>query len=161
MSELISPDLPRWNKLRAALDEFRSYLAPGTPPFVLHAANDYWWDGDEYKRSRPFGFPSQMRGVYLMYDAADMLMYVGVALVSFDKRVWSHDQLFASYGDKRRWTDVIALEPKYLFLAPSLEFFLICWLAPKYNTAYSGYELPRAGGSAGAEPGAAADGGGV
>jgi hypothetical protein len=157
MAEPVSPDMPRWQHLRAALDDFRSYLAPNTPPFVLHAANDYWWDDDEYKRLRPAGFPSRMRGVYLMYDDAGELMYVGVALVSFDKRVWSHDDLFASHGVERRWTDVIALEPEYAFLALSLEFFLISRLRPKYNTSYSGYEVPRLGGSADAEPGAAAD----
>ncbi len=148
MAEPVSPDMPRWLQLRTALAEFRYYLAPHTPPFILLAANDFLWDNDEYKRLRPAGFPSRLRGVYLMYDGAGELMYVGVALVNFDKRVWSHDDLFASHRAERRWTDVIALEPEYAFLSLSLEFFLISRLRPKYNTSYSGYEVPRLTGSA-------------
>jgi hypothetical protein len=153
-------DLLRWARVRAALDEFRAYLAPHVPPFPLIAANDYWWDDEEYYRSRPEGFPTRMRGVYLMFDAADELLYVGVALVNFDKRVWSHDEMFASWGVERRWTDVIVLPPEYAFLGLSLEYFLICRLCPKCNTSYKGYKIPRCG-SGPAEPGAAADGGGM
>ena len=145
MDAAVSPDMPRWQQLRAALADFRSYLSPDIPPFPILAANDYWWDDDEYKRNRPVGFPSKMRGVYLMYDANGELMYVGVALVNFDKRVWSHDDLFASHSDERRWTDIISINPEHAFLALSLEYFLICRLRPKYNTAYSGYEVPQLG----------------
>ena len=157
MSEPISPDLPRWQQLRAALVEFRSHLAPHVAPFKLTAANDSWWDNDEYKRLRPAGFPSRMRGVYLMYDETGELMYVGVALVNYDKRVWSHDAKFEAHEAERRWTDVIEFEPEYAFLALSLEYFLICRLRPKYNHAYSGYEVPSLSSSADAEPGAAGD----
>jgi hypothetical protein len=37
-------------------------------------ANDSSWDDDEYYRSRPDGFPTRMRGVYLVFDEADELL---------------------------------------------------------------------------------------
>jgi hypothetical protein len=154
MAEPVPADLPRWQAVRTVLGEFRSYLAPHVPPFRLVAANDSWWDDEEYRRSRPTGFPSKMRGVYLISDAAGELLYVGVALVNFDKRVWSHDAMFTANGVERRWTDVIALEPEYAFLALSLEYFLICRLRPRCNTSYSGYEVPPTGCSPDDSPGA-------
>jgi len=99
-----------------------------------------------------------MRGVYLIFDEHEELLYAGVALVNFDNRVWSHDACFESWDVERRWTDVIELQPEYAFLGLSLEYFLICRLNPRCNTSYKGYEIPKSEGGC-AEPGASADGG--
>jgi hypothetical protein len=142
-------ELPRWNLVRSALNEFRSCLAPHVPQFSLLAANDYAWTNEEYKRLRPDGFPSRTRGVYLIFDRAEELLYVGSSLVNFDKRVWSHDQLFNSQRVQRRWTDVIVLPSEYAFLAPSLEYFLICKLRPRFNGTFMRHEVTSPGGSCG------------
>jgi hypothetical protein len=144
MTEAVSADLPRWCAVRAALDDFQGYLSHQVASFRIIAANDSWWDDDEYKRLRAEGFPSRLRGLYLIYDDTDELLYVGVALVNYDKRVWSHDALFTAWEVKRRWTDIIPLEPQCAFLGLSLEYFLICRLSPKCNTSYKGYEIPVA-----------------
>ena len=135
-------DLPRWRAVRATLDEFQRYLSPRVEQLRIIAANDSWWNADEYKQLRADGFPSRLRGVYLIYDQHDELLYVGVALVNFDKRVWSHDTMFAAREVERRWTDIIPLGPEYAFLALSLEYFLISRLNPKCNTSYKGYQIP-------------------
>jgi hypothetical protein len=140
-----SDDLPRWNAVRSALEEFRTYLAPHVPIFPLIAANDAQWCDEEYRRLRPKGFPSRMRGVYLIYDENEELIYVGVTLVNFDKRVWSHDAGLRILGIRRRWTDIIELPPEYAFLGLSLEHFLICRLSPRCNTSYVGYGIASEG----------------
>ena len=38
-------------------------------------------------------------GVYLIYDAASQLQYVGLAMYTFDHRIWGHDEYVP-----RQWT---------------------------------------------------------
>jgi hypothetical protein len=73
--------------VRRALRDFQSYLAPHVPTLEFVNATDAWWTEEEYNRLRPPGFPTRMRGVYLLFDENEVLLYVGVAMVSFDKRV--------------------------------------------------------------------------
>ena len=136
------PSVERWMGVRSALADFQKYLAPHIAPFPLIAANDFWWSDEEYYLRRPDGFPSRLRGVYLIFDDDARLLYVGSALVNFDKRVWSHDTNFKFRDMQRRWTDIIALPDEYAFLGLSLEYFLICRLQPACNTSFSGYEVP-------------------
>ena len=126
--------LSRWEPVLEAIAVFRSYLAPNVPPFELIAANDKRWTDEEYGRLRPSGFPARLRGVYLIYDDAEALLYVGMATVCFDKRVWKHGHA------ARRYTDIIVFGDEHLFLAPALEYFLITQLRPPKNTAFRGHE---------------------
>lgn len=68
-------------------------------------------------------------------DAPDALLYVGVAMYTFDYRVWEHEPDIPN----RRYIDFIAFPDKYAFLAPALEFFLISRLNPPHNSIYTGY----------------------
>lgn len=130
--------LARWIPVRKALDDFRTYLAPHIPDFDLLNATDAHWTEDEYRRLRPKGFPTRLCGVYLLFDEAELLQYVGVAVVNFDKRVWSHDTWI-----ERRWIDIIPIRDEFVFLAPSLEYFLICRLAPRHNKSFNGHTIPK------------------
>jgi len=123
--------LPRWQPALDAIDEFRSHFAEHVPPFELVAACDKHWTDEEYRRLRPHGFPRGLRGVYFIFDDAETLQYIGVATGCFDKRVWSHGQWLS-----RRYTDIIALDDSHIFLAPSLEYFLITRLRPMGNSVF-------------------------
>ena len=127
----------RWKPVRQALGQFHSYLAPHILPFEIRNATDWQWSDKQYDELRPSGFPTHLRGIYLLFDKKEVLLYVGVAMVNFEKRVWSHDKWL-----DRRWIDIIPIQDKHLFLAPSLEFFLICRLRPTKNTSFSGYTVP-------------------
>ena len=52
----------------------------------------------------------------------------------FDKRVWSHQSRL-----EYRWIDIIPFDEEHYFLAPALEFFLICKLNPLDNRVFRGY----------------------
>jgi hypothetical protein len=123
----------RWEKLLPALRDFQSLLAPAIPPLTVIAASDRTWTDEEYRQRRPKGF-ARMRGVYLLFGPDERLLYVGLAMWSFDKRVWSHDAEI-----DRRWTDVIPFPDNLVCLAPALEFFLISRLDPPGNKTYRGY----------------------
>lgn len=125
-------DKQRWKMIQPAIDEFQSFLSPEVPPLEIIEANDREWK-EKYEQLRPKGFPSRLRGVYLIFDAEERLQYIGVATVNFDKRVWSHDD----YVD-RRFTDVISFDDKFIFLAQALEHFLILKLRPPKNKALKG-----------------------
>lgn len=128
-------DLPRWAPIRPCLQRFvRDYCPAAMPPLTLLHGSDRTWTDDEYRTRRPDGFPGRLRGVYLLFDTAETLLYVGVAMWSFDKRVWAHDEWSA-----RRFIDVIPFADRWLPLALSLEFVLIQALHPPGNTTYRGY----------------------
>jgi hypothetical protein len=128
--------LPRWRKVEPLLREFESYLAAEAPPLRIVPANDYDWSDEEYRqRKRDFKVCSGS-GVYLIFDVASQLQYVGLAMNTFDHRIWSHDEYIS-----RQWTDVIPFDPAWYFLAPALEFFLIVHLRPPANTAYRQYSI--------------------
>lgn len=126
--------IERWRPVLDSIKHFELLLASAIPPLRITAAVDKNWTDEEYKRLRPEGFPGELRGVYLIYDPAAVLQYVGLAMWSFDTRVWSHD----AHMD-RRWIDVIAFDDQCWCLAPALEFRLICDLHPPCNKIYRGY----------------------
>ncbi len=124
----------RWAQVLPLLHEFQTYLGPRCRSLEIRQATDKQWTDDEYRRFRPEGFPSRMRGVYLPYDAEGWLIYVGLAMFSFDTRVWSHD-----VDMPRGWIDVVPFDDDTAFLAPALEFFLISKLKPTFNKVYRDY----------------------
>jgi hypothetical protein len=136
--------MERWQAVERALDEFQSYLAPSVPRLSIAYACDKRWPDEEYKRRRPKGFPSRLRGIYLIYDEAETLLYVGVAMWNYDKRCWSHDTELP-----RRHLDIIPLDDEHAFLALSLEFFLISKLRPRHNSSYRDYSAGKPAGVAG------------
>jgi len=127
----------RFVPIQRELERFQRTLCnPSMPPLVvIHATNRQWTDA-EYASRKPAGFPGRLRGVYLISDDAEVLQYVGVALWSFDKRVWSHDAMI-----QRRFIDIVPIADAWLPLALALEFWLIQALAPPGNTTYQGYGL--------------------
>ena len=139
MDEALS--LPRWSTVEPLLREFESYLAANAPRLRILSANDYTWSYEEYRQRKQEFKVCSGNGVYLIYDAASQLQYVGLAMNTFDHRIWGHDEHVS-----RRWTDVIPFDPAWYFLAPALEFFLIVRLRPPGNKAYSKYTIgERAG----------------
>lgn len=130
-------DESRWDSLRPCIADFHKHLSATCPPLVVIQATDKTWTDEEYKMMRPDGFPSQLRGVYLLYDATGTLNYIGSTFVNFDKRVWTHEPRVP-----RRWIDIIPLSDDIYFLAPALELFLISKLHPPYNTDGRGYVVP-------------------
>jgi hypothetical protein len=118
------------------LREFETYLAPDAPRLEIINADDRKWSYEEYRcRKREFKICSG-NGVYLLFNSEDQLRYVGVAMNTFDHRIWGHDEQVT-----RQWTDVIPFPSGWYFLAPALEFFLIVRLQPPDNTAYRGYTI--------------------
>ena len=127
--------LSRWSTLLPLLEKFQTHLASNVPKLEIIAATDKRWSDDDYKQLRPRGFPSNLRGVYLLFGEDETLLYVGLAMWCFDKRVWSHDEWIP-----RRWTDIISMNDQTIFLAPSLEYWLISHLNPTHNKVYKGYQ---------------------
>ena len=127
----------RWERIIPHIKEFQSHLAKHVPELRIEFANDNTWSNDQYKEQRKSGIYSRF-GVYLMFDNAECLEYVGVAMNSFDDRIWSHRTFV-----ERRYTDVIAIPHQFYFLGLALEFFLICRLQPPKNTTYKGYTIPQ------------------
>ena len=131
---------PRWQPIIPHLGEFQRYLAENIPPLEILAANDRAWSQERYLDQEKSGIFNQY-GVYLIFAPDESLQYIGVAMNRFHDRIWSHDD----YVD-RRWTDIVPLPHAYYFLAPALEFFLICRLRPPMNRTYRAYtilELPK------------------
>jgi hypothetical protein len=125
----------RWGPVLPILDAFQRHLAENIPRLEIIAAADKRWSDEQYMQHRPEGFPSRLRGVYLLFDENKSLLYVGLAMWSFDKRVWTHDEWIP-----RRWIDIILLNNETVFLAPSLEHWLISRLNPSHNKVYKKYQ---------------------
>ncbi|MCX5661233.1 MAG: GIY-YIG nuclease family protein [Planctomycetota bacterium] len=127
----------RWQAIIPVLGEFQSRLAPDVPALRLEHANDSAWSMERYREQCKTGIFNQW-GVYLIFNKADELQYVGLAMYSFHKRIWSHDENIKDRG----MTDVIAFSPEHYFFSPALEFFLICRLRPPMNKTYRTYTIP-------------------
>lgn len=125
----------RWELILPVLNQFQKrFCHPQMPPLHLLVGSDKAWPSDEYEQRKPNGFPSKLRGVYLLSDTNERLQYVGLAMWNFDKRVWSHDTHF-----ERRCVDIVPIADPWYVLAPALEFYLIQELKPPQNTVYCGY----------------------
>lgn len=125
----------RWRAAHSALAEFRSYVTERVPTFEIVNETDRTWSDEEYRerRSRRLQEP----GVYLMFDDDGVLLYVGVARWTFDKRVWTHDQEPRFLARPRRWIDLIPFPRECAFLASALEHFLIERLRPVHNVQHN------------------------
>jgi hypothetical protein len=121
----------RWHPVKEALDEFHSYLAANVRFQIEVATRKEWVDDKEYDLHRPEGFPSNRRGVYLLFGSDQQLLYVGLATYNFDKRVWTHDDI------DWRYLDIITFGEKLVFLAPALEYLLIRKLKPLRNKTWT------------------------
>lgn len=125
------PQPARWSTIIPLLREFEGYLAEDAPRLALVHANDSRWSDEAYRRRRAELKYGSKYGVYLLFEGTEQLRYVGLAMYSFDKRIWSHDGYIS-----RQWTDIIPFEDTWYFLAPALEFFLISRLQPPDNRSY-------------------------
>jgi hypothetical protein len=130
--ELMEDANKRWSEVKKALSEFGKFLSPSVASDVGIKVEAAAWrkrdNSSEFKYLPPEGFlPSKLCGVYLLFDDKEQLLYVGVARVNFDKRVWTHEELHW------RCLDIISFKPEHLFLAAALEEFLIDKLNPVRN----------------------------
>jgi hypothetical protein len=126
----------RWKPIIPVLNEFKSHLASHVPEFQIEEATDREWSDARYQEQRRKGI-FRGYGVYLIFDSDELLRYVGVAMDSFNERIWD-----SRHEPYRRWTDVISFPHRYYWLAPALEFLLIVLLHPPENRTYcSGYTI--------------------
>lgn len=126
----MDPTPARWAPIEEALASIRKYFAspPLGPTLSLHQANDRSWSQDVYLACRRETLYWKKAGVYLHFDEADALLYVGMATTTFD-RFWD------SRPDATRYTDIIPFESEHTFLIPAVELFLIRELHPPINKA--------------------------
>ena len=131
--------MERWRQVQAEIEEFRRFLYADFPPLEITAAYDFAWaNGPEYKASRKDGRYGRC-GVYLFFEEGGTLLYVGKALWTFDKRIWTHDIRDAKY------IDLICFDDRHYPFALALEHFLICRLKPAWNTQGVSYTMADAG----------------
>lgn len=131
-------DLPRWKPLNEYMRRFeRDYCGTAMPPLRVQPASDRLWTPDEYQKHKPRGFPATLRGIYVLYDTNEALLYIGVATGCFDQRVWSHDD-----WSKRRYIDIIVFKDRWLPLSLALEYYLIVALNPPENSVFRTRGLP-------------------
>ena len=127
----------RWEPILPVLREFQSSLRSKGSALRIVSACDRRWSEQRYQQERKTGIYRKY-GVYLIFNPLEILEYVGLAMNAFDDRIWSHD----SYVN-RQYTDVVAFDHTFYFLAPALEFFLIVRLQPPKNSQYKGYTIPE------------------
>lgn len=106
----------RWVEVEEALAEFQELLAPNVPKLRVVRSVDV----DEWER---------LKGVYLLYDEGDRLLYIGSTLDCFSNRAKCHARRFLAV----KYTDLIVLPDKIDFMALALERFLISRLFPFHN----------------------------
>ena len=127
----------RITSVQQELERFQRTLChPAMPPLVVVHARDRCWTDTEYRSKRPAGFPSKFRGVYLFFDDDERLMYVGVAMGSYYKRVRTHEGRI-----QQRYIDIVPFDDTWLPLALALEYWLIQAFTPPGNTTYRNYGL--------------------
>lgn len=130
------PQLGRWNNIIPLIRKFETYLAPDAPKLQIINANDSEWSYEEYRRRKSEFHICSGNGVYFLFDAEEQLRYIGLAMNTFDNRIWGHDEYVS-----RRWTDAIIFPNEWYFMAPALECFLIIKLQPPDNTNYRGHTI--------------------
>lgn len=130
--------------IQNAIVEFQSFLSDKVPKLELIKPVHKDWSPEEYKQHQmtgvvPKGFPSRLKGVYILFDWEDQLKYIGVATYNYDKRVWTHDKHFEAAEMWRGDIDIIPLTDEFSFIAPSLEYYLITRLKPMLNSTYKNH----------------------
>ena len=131
--------MKRWEQVGLKITDFRKVVCVDAPPFTIRAAYDYQWSKEQYKSVLKADRRFQDSGVYLIFSANEELIYVGVAMYTFEKRIWRHpnlDELGACF------IDTISFDDPYKPLAIALEWFLITRLKPKGNKVAVGYDVP-------------------
>lgn len=126
----------RWESIVPFLKEFQDYLGPRVPELEIQFGNDRRWSDERYEEQVRTGIFEQY-GVYLIFEADEALQYVGLAMNRFQERIWMHDAYV-----NRQFTDLIPFRYEHYFLAPALEFFLVCRLRPPKNKVYRDYTIP-------------------
>ena len=120
--------MERWRSVQEKIAEFRRYLAPDFPPLEVQEGYDYEWGyGPEWDAARNAKRYDPC-GVYLIYNAAGTLLYVGKA-DWFYKRMLTHDWLA-----NKRFIDLICFPQEHAPFLLALEAFLIRSLNPPGNT---------------------------
>jgi len=119
----------RWGCVHSSVEEFRdTYLHTSFQTLTIvegwDGARDYDGDYKMLKAVRPF----HERGVYLIFDADGLLLYVGSTINRFDSRIWHYA------FENQRHIDLICFDPSHVHFAPALELFLIARCKPRYNT---------------------------
>lgn len=87
------------------------------------------------RKAVPGRLRRRSQGVYLLFDEAERIRYVGVAVGH------PHSKRIGSHGFPYRYADVICFEPRWLPLAFTLEYVLIQTMGHLQNKAYRGYGL--------------------
>jgi hypothetical protein len=110
----------RWAPIEEMICEFQGHLAPTVPQFKIEEGVDC---ADSYPSSKAASPALKKRGVYLIFDDSESLIYIGMAIErSLIERIRNHR---TSKRFTPRWIDVIPFDWEWLFFAPSLELFLI------------------------------------
>ncbi len=129
--------MERWRTVQERLEEFRRYLAPDFPCLEIKEGYDYEWSyGPEWKsacKTKRF----DPCGVYLIYDGAGTLLYVGKA-DWFYKRMLKHEDV-----PDKRFIDLICFAEEHSPFVLALETFLIQKLTPPGNTNGTGRRRKR------------------
>lgn len=113
----------RWAPIEEAIHEFQGHLAPHVPQFKIEKGVNC---AESYPTRKTACPPLQKYGVYLIFDDSESQVYIGMAL---DRRLINRclDHLTVKPFTRfiPRWVDVIPLDWKWAFFAPSLERYLI------------------------------------
>ncbi len=109
---------PRWERLQQLLTEFQLLLASQVPRLQLHEGVGPGLPPQRAVLKQP--------GVYLLFDAASVLRYVGCAPCRpMITRVRSHLRAGGRLGYRPSYVDAVPFEWEWCFLAPALELYLI------------------------------------
>lgn len=114
----VSPS--RWAPIEEAIHEFQAHLAQHVPQFKIENGVDC---AESYPGRKAASLPLTRKGVYLIFDDSESLVYIGVTIMRpLSERIRDHrtSKLFTP-----RWIDVIPFDWEWAFFAPSLEEFLL------------------------------------
>jgi hypothetical protein len=110
--------LSRWRLIEEMIREFQTLLSPSIPRLELEEGVDCESKVQSSALKKP--------GVYFIFDATEMLMYVGSASSEqMIQRTRTHLKSKERFQKSPRWIDIIPLEWDWFFIAPALELYLI------------------------------------
>ena len=121
----------RWAQIEKLLHEFQTFLAPNLMQLKVEKGIDCLATGRLIQECPLLG----QRGVYLIFDEHESLMYIGSAATQpLLNRVRSQI-LSPRFGNRPRWIDLIPFEWKWSFFIPALELYLIRKVGPHSGSA--------------------------